>query len=91
MDQDAELLRRYLDDRSEASFAALVHRHLPLVYSAALRNVGGDTHRAQEVAQAVFTLFARKAAKLRSHPTLAGWLYTCTHFLAASPVRVAIS
>lgn len=87
MDQDAELLRRYLDDRSEASFAALVHRHLPLVYSAALRQVGGDTHCAQEVAQAVFTLFARKAGKLRSHPAPTGWLYTCTHFLAAKVRR----
>lgn len=87
MDQDAELLRRYLDNRSEVSFAALVHRHLPLVYSAALRQVGGDTHRAQEVAQAVFTLFARKAGKLRCHPALTGWLYTCTHFLAAKVRR----
>src|SRR3954471_16853178 len=87
MDQDAELLRRYLDDRSEASLAALVHRHLPLVYSAALRQVGGDAHRAQEVAQTVFTLFAQKAGKLRSHPTPTGWLYICTHFLAAKVRR----
>jgi RNA polymerase sigma factor (sigma-70 family) len=87
MDQDAELLRCYLDDRSELSFAALVRRHLPLVYSTALRQVGGDSHRAQEVAQAVFTLFARKADKLRSHPAPAGWLYTCTHFLSAKARR----
>ena len=87
MYEDAELLRRYLDDRSEASFTALVHRHLPLVYSAALRQVGGDPHRAQEVAQGVFTLFARKAGNLRSHPTPTGWLYVCTYFLAAKVRR----
>ena len=83
MDHDAELLRLYLESRSEASFTALVQRHLPLVYSAALRQVGADPHRAQEVAQAVFTLFARKARQLRSHPALSGWFYTSTHHLAA--------
>lgn len=87
MDQDAELLHRYLEFRSEESFTALVHRHLPLVYSAALRQVGGDSHRAQEVAQAVFTLFARKAGQLRNHPAPSGWLYTCTHFVAAKVRR----
>lgn len=87
MDQDAELLRCYLNNRSEESFAALVHRHLPMVYSAALRQVGGDTHRAQEVAQTVFTLFVRKAGKLQSHPAPTGWLYTCTHFVAAKVRR----
>lgn len=83
MDEDAELLRRYLDNRSEASFAALVHRHLPLVYSAALRQVGGDAHYAHEVAQAVFTLLARKADQLRNHPAPSGWLYVSTRHFAA--------
>ena len=44
--EDAELLRRYAADRSEAAFAELVRRHLDLVYSVALRQVAGDAHLA---------------------------------------------
>jgi len=42
MTDDAELLRRYATDRSEAAFAELVRRHVDLVYSTALRQMGGD-------------------------------------------------
>src|SRR5688572_27421528 len=83
---DAELLRRYANERSETAFAELVRRYLNLVYSAALRQVGGDAHAAQDVAQNVFTTLARKSAALVQHPVLAGWLYTTTQ-LAAAKVR----
>jgi hypothetical protein len=49
MQDDAALLRRYADDRSEEAFTELVNRHLGLVYHAALRQCGGDRHRAEEV------------------------------------------
>jgi len=39
---DAELLKRYVRDRSESAFAELVQRHLDLVYSSALRQLDGD-------------------------------------------------
>ncbi|MEO5960100.1 MAG: sigma factor, partial [Opitutaceae bacterium] len=84
---DAELLRRYAEDKSESAFAALVQRYVDLVYSAARRQVGGDSHRAQDVAQVVFTTLARKAATLKTHPTLIGWLYTATQHAAAKAVR----
>ena len=48
MNGDAELLRRYIEDHSEAAFTELVRRHFNLVYFAALRQVSGDTHRAEE-------------------------------------------
>lgn len=80
---NAELLRRYLEDHSQEAFTALVRGNLDLVYSAALRQVGGDPHRAQEVAQQVFTDLARKAPALAGHTALTGWLYTSTHFAAA--------
>jgi len=80
---NAELLRRYAEDRSEEAFTELVQRNLDLVFSAALRQVGGDAHRAQEVAQQVFTDLARKAPTLAGHTALTGWLYTSTHFAAA--------
>ncbi|HWA85763.1 MAG TPA: sigma factor [Opitutus sp.] len=72
MNDDPALLLRYASDRSEAAFADLVRRHLPLVFSAALRRLNGDVHRARDVTQIVFTALARDAARLSRHPTLAG-------------------
>ena len=46
MTDDSELLRRYVQERSESAFAELVQRKAGLVYSAALRQVGGDLFRA---------------------------------------------
>lgn len=87
MPDDAELLRRYIDDRSEAAFAELVERHFGLVYAAALRQLGGSAHRAQDVAQTVFIDLARKAQPLARRSELGGWLYTSTHFAAAKLKR----
>jgi RNA polymerase sigma factor (sigma-70 family) len=78
MNDDATLLRLYAEDGSEAAFAELVKRHLDLVYSAALRRTGGDTHRAADVAQQVFTSLARDARRLSRHPVLPAWLHTAT-------------
>jgi len=71
MASDAELLRRYAELKSEEAFAELVRRHLSLVYSAALRQVRGDSHLAQDVAQTVFRDLAVKAAALAERPLLA--------------------
>lgn len=87
MMDDASLLRRYVEDRSEGDFAELVRRHLNLVYSAALRQVNGDTHLAQDVTQLVFTDLARKAPQLSGHRALTGWLFTSTRYAAAKLVR----
>ena len=87
MTPDGELLRRYAETGSEDAFTELVRRHVDLVYSAALRQVNGDAHLAQDVAQSVFTDLARKAAPLARRPALTGWLYTSTHFAAAKAVR----
>ena len=85
--ENSELLRRYVADRSESAFASLVERHLDLVYSAALRQVSGDTQAAQDVTQAVFCDLARQAPRLTRHPSLTGWLYTSTRYLAAKARR----
>jgi len=80
MTSDCELLRRYAEQGDEAAFAEVVGRHVDLVYSAALRLVGGDAHLAQDVAQEVFTALARRAARVARHASIVGWLYTTTRY-----------
>ena len=87
MNDDAALLRRYADEKSEAAFAELVRRHLDLVYSAALRRLGGDAHRAADIAQQVFTTLARDTRKLSRHAVLTAWLYTATRNAAIDLIR----
>jgi RNA polymerase sigma factor (sigma-70 family) len=86
-DNDTELLRRYVTQRSEAAFAELVRRYIDLVYSAALRQVFGDEQQAEDVTQVVFSDLARKSQRLMRHTSLAGWLYTSTRYAAASMRR----
>src|ERR1035437_3559035 len=87
MTPDPELLARFARTNAEDAFAELVKRHVNLVYAAALRQVNGDEHLAQDVAQTVFTDLARKADALARRETLTGWLYTSAHFAAAKMVR----
>src|SRR4029450_2919099 len=60
MTDDLALLRAYANDGAEDAFQTVVERHLGLVHSAALRQVG-DPYLAQEVTQAVFLILAPKA------------------------------
>lgn len=84
--QDMELVREFTRDHSEAAFAELVRRHIPLVHSVARRCTGNDGD-AQDVTQAVFIILARKTATLREKTLLAGWLYETTRFTAAKWLR----
>ncbi len=84
---DAELLRRFSREGSQPAFAELVRRHLNLVYSVALRRLGGDPHGAADVTQGVFIDVARKAGSLSHHPVLTGWLYTSTRYAADQTAR----
>jgi DNA-directed RNA polymerase specialized sigma24 family protein len=86
MIEDTELLRRYVETRSEAAFAELVQRRIGLVYSVALRATR-NVHRAEDVTQTVFADLARKAESLADRPVLAGWLYRSARFAALSAVR----
>lgn len=87
MKSDAELLAQFARARAEEAFAELVARHVNLVYSAALRQVNGDAHLAQDVSQMVFTDLAHKASVLSRRRSLTGWLYTSVRFAAANLIR----
>jgi uncharacterized protein (TIGR03435 family) len=83
---DIALLREFAATESESAFAALVEQHVNLVYSTALRSVGG-AHAAQEITQAVFIILARKAKSLGAKTVLAGWLHQTTRLTAANFLR----
>jgi RNA polymerase sigma factor (sigma-70 family) len=86
MNDDLTLLRQYAATNSEAAFAALVNRHVNLVYSVALRQAG-DPHLAQEITQAVFIILARKADKISPPTVLAGWLCRTARYAAADALK----
>jgi RNA polymerase sigma factor (sigma-70 family) len=74
---DAQLLREYAEQGTEAAFAEIVARHTNLVYSAAFRQVDSPD-LAAEVAQCVFIGLAQGAPSLSRRlavdASLAGWL-----------------
>ncbi len=83
---DAELLNRYASEADEAAFAEIVQRFLPLVYSAALRQVRRP-ELAEDVAQVVFVILARKARRLPRDVVLSGWLYQTTRYTSQRALR----
>src|SRR2546426_11449760 len=87
MSGDMGLVREFAASRSEPAFAALVERHLGLVHSAALRQAG-DVHLAEEIAQAVFIILARKARTLGPNTILSAWLYRTTRYAAADALKI---
>ena len=87
MTDTRQWLADYVTNGSESAFRELVKGHVDLVYSTAVRLVGGDTHLAQDVAQTVFVDLARKACTLPRDVMLGGWLHRDTCFVASKIMR----
>jgi RNA polymerase sigma factor (sigma-70 family) len=78
---DAGLLAAYVESpgssRGQEAFRALIDRHVNMVYAVCRRQLK-DEHWAEDVSQAVFVLFAKKATELPQGPggvVVGGWLY----------------
>lgn len=84
MATDGELLRQWAAERSEESFAVLLRRHGPMVLASCRRLVGQE---AEDAAQAVFILLARKAGKLSGEREIGPWLYRACGFVARAMRR----
>jgi RNA polymerase sigma factor (sigma-70 family) len=75
---DGQLLERYVAERDEAAFAALVDRYGPLVLGVCNR-VLQDPHAAEDAFQATFLVLARRAPTLDGQGPLGNWLYAVAY------------
>jgi RNA polymerase sigma factor (sigma-70 family) len=80
-ESDGPLLARYVKQRDEHAFGALLSRHGQLVWSVC-RRVTENEQDAEDVFQATFLLLARKAATIRTSASVGSWLFGVAHRLA---------
>lgn len=78
---DAHLLGRFQSSRDGEAFAVLLQRHGPMVQGVCRRVLGNEAD-ADDVFQATFLLFARKADSIRQGTSLPAWLYRVAYRLA---------
>ena len=71
---DGQLLRRFVGERSEAAFTALLQRHGPMVLGVC-RRLLREPHDAEDAFQATFLVLVRKAGSISKPELLGNWLY----------------
>jgi RNA polymerase sigma factor (sigma-70 family) len=83
---DTQLIQRFIHDRSEEAFRVLAERHGGMVYSACCRVLGNPAD-AEDAAQAVFLIFAKKAETLINYEAVAGWLFKTAHLVCMNHIQ----
>ncbi len=73
-ESDGRLIRAFVQRQDQGAFAALMRRHIRMVYSVCLRDLL-DPDLAQDAVQAVFLVLAQKAHTLRAGAVLPSWLF----------------
>ncbi|HEV3084684.1 MAG TPA: sigma-70 family RNA polymerase sigma factor [Gemmataceae bacterium] len=71
---DSCLLDRFVTNGDQDAFAALVHRHGPMVL-AVCRRVCGDEHLAEDAFQVAFLVLSRRADDVKPREAVRAWLY----------------
>ncbi len=71
---DAQLVRRFLAQRDETAFTAIVQRYGAMVWGLCVRRLG-ETPEAEDAFQATFLVLVRKAPSLHGPQLLGPWLY----------------
>ncbi|HQR08032.1 MAG TPA: sigma-70 family RNA polymerase sigma factor [Gemmatales bacterium] len=71
---DRQLMERFLEDRDETAFTAIVTRHGPMVLGVC-RRIIGSMHDAEDAFQATFLLLAQKAARIIPGDAVGPWLH----------------
>jgi RNA polymerase sigma factor (sigma-70 family) len=71
---DGDLLDRFLTDRDEVAFEALVRRHGPMVLGVCQRLLH-HAHDAEDAFQATFLVLIRKATTILPRDRVGAWLY----------------
>src|SRR5262245_9600466 len=85
---DGQLLARFVSSRDEASFAALVRRHGPMVLGVP-RRLLRHVQDAEDCFQATFLVLARKAASVVKQESVGSFLYGVAYRTALTVRKVA--
>ncbi len=71
---DGALLERFLAARDDVAFEALVVRHGPMVLRVCRARLA-DQNEIDDAFQTVFLILLRRAGSIRSHASVASWLF----------------
>jgi RNA polymerase sigma factor (sigma-70 family) len=83
---DRELLRRFLGERDQAAFHAILRRHGPMVFRVCLRVLQREQD-AEDVFQATFLVLAKRAGAVQRQDSVGSWLFGVAHRLACKAKR----